>query len=92
MFTGLYRGKTLHESDLDQVVQRAKERGVERMIITGTSLEGSREAVELAKRYSPYASNFAFSKGTVWLKSRPESRLACDDRLSSDINIRNRWA
>jgi TatD DNase family protein len=55
MFTGLYRGKQLHESDLDQVVQRAKDRGVERMIITGTSLKESRQAIELAKRYSPYA-------------------------------------
>ncbi|KAG7529955.1 hypothetical protein FFLO_05311 [Filobasidium floriforme] len=55
MFLGRYRGKQLHEADLDHVVQRAKDRGVKRMMITGTSLESSKQALELARRYDLHA-------------------------------------
>lgn len=37
------------DSDRDAVLARAREVGVERMIVTGTSLEGSREAFALAQ-------------------------------------------
>ena len=50
-FTGSYHGRTKHESDLDAVVARARGHGVERMIITGTSLDETRGAVEMASRY-----------------------------------------
>ena len=50
-FTGSYHGRTKHESDLDAVVARARGHGVERMIITGTSLEETKDAVEMASRY-----------------------------------------
>lgn len=50
-YTGVYHGKSKHASDLDAVVARAKARGVEKILITGTSLQESREALALAKKY-----------------------------------------
>ncbi|CAI5734628.1 unnamed protein product [Hyaloperonospora brassicae] len=49
VFHGLYRGKQQHESDLPTVLARAKAYGVEKIIITGGSLDESREAVRLAR-------------------------------------------
>ena len=43
------------ESDLADVVQRARDAGVAQMIVTGTGVTGSREAVELAHRFGLYA-------------------------------------
>ncbi|KAF7728699.1 TatD DNase [Apophysomyces ossiformis] len=44
MFRGIYRGKHVHADDLQLVIQRAKNAGVQKLIITGTNLEESREA------------------------------------------------
>ncbi|WRT69483.1 uncharacterized protein IL334_006469 [Kwoniella shivajii] len=51
MFIGTYRGKHRHPSDLRQILDRAKEKGVERILITGTSMEENKEALKLAKEY-----------------------------------------
>ena len=39
------------DNDRDAVLDRAKQKGVARIINVGSSLEGSRRAVELAKKY-----------------------------------------
>lgn len=52
MYRGEYHGKSRHQADLDAVVQRALDAGVERILITGTSLLESREALNMAKQYS----------------------------------------
>jgi len=39
------------DPDREQVLQRARQVGVQRIIITGTSLDGSRQALELARRF-----------------------------------------
>lgn len=49
MYQGVYHGSKKHEADLDQVLKRAWDAGLTRMIITGTSLSDSKTAVELAK-------------------------------------------
>lgn len=51
MFKGTYHGRTKHPSDIDAVVKRARARGVEKILITGTSLQESQDALELAKKY-----------------------------------------
>ncbi|WVQ96182.1 hypothetical protein IAU59_003285 [Kwoniella sp. CBS 9459] len=51
MFRGSYHGRRKHATDLPLIVGRAKEKGVERILITGTSLEESREALKLAEEY-----------------------------------------
>ena len=48
MFNGVYRGKSIHPPDIQQVVKRARSVGIEQMIITGTTLEESRKALQLA--------------------------------------------
>lgn len=53
MFTGVYRGKTKHENDFQAMIDRAKENGVVEMMVTGSNLEESRRALEMAKRYAP---------------------------------------
>ncbi|KAK6908928.1 hypothetical protein I203_102934 [Kwoniella mangroviensis CBS 8507] len=51
MFTGSYHNKQRHVSDLPQMIKRAKDKGVERILITGTSLGDSKDALKLAKEY-----------------------------------------
>ncbi|CAK9203973.1 unnamed protein product [Sphagnum jensenii] len=48
MFKGMYHGKQCHAADLVHVLQRAWDAGVERIIVTGGSLQESKEALELA--------------------------------------------
>nr|CAD7452245.1 unnamed protein product [Timema tahoe] len=48
MFRGVYHGSRKHEDDLKHVLTRAWTAGVERMIVTGGSLEESKEALKLA--------------------------------------------
>ncbi|ETL40527.1 hypothetical protein, variant 4 [Phytophthora nicotianae] len=49
VFTGLYRGKQKHESDLTAILARAKTFGVDKIIVTGGNLEESHKALQLAK-------------------------------------------
>jgi len=43
-----------HDDDLDDVIQRAIDAGCAKFMITGSDLEESRKAVELAKAYREY--------------------------------------
>lgn len=49
MYQGVYHGSKKHEADLDQVLKRAWDAGLTKMMITGTSLSDSKTALELAK-------------------------------------------
>ncbi|KAK7485317.1 hypothetical protein BaRGS_00023416 [Batillaria attramentaria] len=49
VFRGRYHGSRKHEDDLKDVIQRAVDVGMQRMIITGGSLKDSKEALDLAK-------------------------------------------
>ncbi|PSN50956.1 putative deoxyribonuclease TATDN1 [Blattella germanica] len=51
MYKGIYHGSRKHENDLKDVLQRAWNIGMQKMIITGGSLEDSKEALELAKTH-----------------------------------------
>ncbi|KAL7333956.1 hypothetical protein PS15p_202792 [Mucor circinelloides] len=60
MYRGLYRGKQAHADDLALVLKRAREGGVEKIIITGTNLEESKEAIE-AIQTNDQAEGFLYS-------------------------------
>ncbi|KAA0190305.1 hypothetical protein HAZT_HAZT009137 [Hyalella azteca] len=50
MYQGEYHGSKKHAPDLDAVLARATHAGLEKIIVTGTSLQESREAVQLAQQ------------------------------------------
>ena len=51
MFRGEYHGKTYHEPDLDVVLRRAWDVGVEKVMVTAGTLPEAREAIDLADRF-----------------------------------------
>ncbi|KXL48268.1 hypothetical protein M433DRAFT_147851 [Acidomyces richmondensis BFW] len=51
IFRGVYHGKRVHEDDLKYVVQRALDAGVRKMMVTGSDLKESKNAVKLAEDY-----------------------------------------
>lgn len=51
VFQGMYHGKRAHESDLEDVIQRATAAGCLKMMITGSDLEQSKIAIKLAENY-----------------------------------------
>lgn len=51
MFRGSYHGKQAHEEDLNDVIQRAKDVGCSKFMVTGSDLVESVEAINIAKKY-----------------------------------------
>ncbi|KAJ5787241.1 hypothetical protein N7457_002231 [Penicillium paradoxum] len=51
VFRGEYHGKQAHEDDLDDVVQRARDVGCAKFMVTGSDLVESKHAVEIAAKY-----------------------------------------
>ncbi|CBF77549.1 hypothetical protein AN4425.2 [Aspergillus nidulans FGSC A4] len=51
VFQGNYHGKEVHESDLDDIVQRARDVGCQKFMVTGSDLEESKRAIEIAQKY-----------------------------------------
>ncbi|EPS28668.1 hypothetical protein PDE_03614 [Penicillium oxalicum 114-2] len=51
MFRGHYHGKKAHDDDLDDVVQRAKDVGCAKFMVTGSDLVESQAAVQIARDY-----------------------------------------
>ncbi|KAG5927889.1 hypothetical protein E4U42_001596 [Claviceps africana] len=51
IFRGRYHGHQRHADDLAGVIDRARQVGCTKLIVTGSSLESSREALELSREY-----------------------------------------
>nr|GMC88779.1 putative deoxyribonuclease TATDN1 [Ipomoea batatas] len=49
MFKGIYNGKQYHAADIQAVLKRAWTAGVDRIIVTGGSLEESKKALSIAE-------------------------------------------
>lgn len=49
MYQGMYHGSKKHEPDVENVIHRAAINGVDKLIITGTDVESSRTALNMAK-------------------------------------------
>ncbi|KAF2369099.1 Metal-dependent hydrolase [Trinorchestia longiramus] len=52
MYQGEYHGSKKHTPDLDAVLDRAEKAGLQKIIITGTNLQDSKEAIKLAQTNS----------------------------------------
>ncbi|KAL1476937.1 hypothetical protein MTO96_036135 [Rhipicephalus appendiculatus] len=88
MFRGLYNGSRKHPDDLDQVLQRAQANGVHRMLVTGGSLEDSRQALELASAHGKWA-----CCGALWAATQPgaENSRARTARPTAIWSSCRRW-
>lgn len=51
VFRGVYHGKKVHDDDLDDVLQRAQDVGCIKMMVTGSDLEESKKAVQMAQEH-----------------------------------------
>ncbi|KAL3481605.1 hypothetical protein BJX99DRAFT_149739 [Aspergillus californicus] len=51
VFQGNYHGKQVHVSDLDDIIQRARDVGCQKFMVTGSDMDESKHAIEIAKRY-----------------------------------------
>lgn len=51
VFRGEYHGKQVHDSDMDDIIQRARDVGCSKFMVTGSDLEESRRAVDLSRNY-----------------------------------------
>ncbi|XP_044265796.1 putative deoxyribonuclease TATDN1 [Tribolium madens] len=49
MYSGVYNGATKHSADLEQVLKRSWDAGLEKIIITGGNLEESQKALKIAE-------------------------------------------
>ncbi|KAL3487093.1 hypothetical protein BJX62DRAFT_228258 [Aspergillus germanicus] len=51
VFKGNYHGKQVHEDDLDDIIQRARDVGCQKFMVTGSDLEESKHAIDIAQKY-----------------------------------------
>lgn len=51
VFQGIYRGKKVHEADFEQMLERAWNVGVEKIILTSGTLEDTIKALEITNKY-----------------------------------------
>lgn len=54
VFRGEYREKQVHDDDMDDIIERARNMGCMKFMVTGSDLEESRRAVEIARNYRRY--------------------------------------
>ncbi|BCR85142.1 3'-5'-exodeoxyribonuclease [Aspergillus chevalieri] len=59
VFRGEYHGRQVHDSDMDDIIQRARDVGCKKFMVTGSDLEESRRVMDLSRNYS------GFCYGTV---------------------------
>lgn len=63
MFKGVYNGKKYHETDIVNILNRAHQRNVQTALVTGSSIEESREVIELLKDYAKHDVNLYYTVG-----------------------------
>ena len=54
MYQGEYHGSKKHEPDLDAVLDRAWKNGLDKMMITGGSLEDANKALKIARSHGNF--------------------------------------
>ncbi|TPX09986.1 uncharacterized protein E0L32_008833 [Thyridium curvatum] len=82
IFRGRYHGKQRHPDDLKAVVQRAKDVGCTKMIVTGSSFKSSRNALKLAEEFPGTVYTTAGihpCNSVIFTSSHPHHHEADDD-------------
>lgn len=51
VYRGIYHGKEAHKDDLDEVLQRAVEAGCLKLMVTGSDLVESQNAIKIAREH-----------------------------------------
>ena len=54
MYQGEYHGSKKHEPDLDAVLDRAWKHGLDKMMITGGSLDDAHKALDITKKHGKH--------------------------------------
>ncbi|CAK5264595.1 unnamed protein product [Mycena citricolor] len=91
VFRGKYHGKKKHEDDLEHMLERARKAGVKSMIITGTSLRESREALKLAKELGNSPNFIHVSNLLIFFKGGPDAYLqALDELIAGNLKGKGR--
>ena len=57
VFRGRYHGKQHHPNDFDGVLQRAKDVGCTKFMVTGSDFKSCREALELTTKYRKFGTS-----------------------------------
>ena len=83
MFRGEYHGKTYHEPDLDVVLRRAWDVGVEKVMVTAGTLPEARDAIDLADRFDRGDSDGAHP-GNPERRSSPRRRSSGPSRRRAE--------
>ncbi|KAL9080150.1 MAG: hypothetical protein Q9159_007650 [Coniocarpon cinnabarinum] len=65
IFRGVYHGRQVHEDDFNDVIDRARTYGVRKLMVTGSDLNESRRAVDIAKRHSDIQTILSTAVGAV---------------------------
>ncbi|KAI8894401.1 putative deoxyribonuclease TATDN1-like protein [Globomyces pollinis-pini] len=81
MFRGIYRGKNAHEDDLLKVLERAKDTGVCTMLITGVTLETSKEALSYANKFNLFSTAGCHPTHSTEFEQHKDGPLAYYDSL-----------
>jgi len=84
VFRGIHRGRRKHADDFEAVLERSRAAGVKSMVITGGSLQESKEALKLAKQHGLYATigvHPTRSKEFDKYRGGPEAYLQALDKL-----------
>ncbi|CEP60642.1 3'-5'-exodeoxyribonuclease LALA0_S01e15632g [Lachancea lanzarotensis] len=63
MYQGIYNGKKYHECDIKNVLHRAKVSKVQNLLLTGSSIQESRSAIQLAHQYRNEDTNLFYTLG-----------------------------
>lgn len=94
VFRGVYHGQKKHEDDLEAMLARSRSAGVKSMIITGTSLKESRQALILSRKHGLYTTigcHPTRSKEFDAFHSGPVGYLeALDDLIKNNLEGRGR--
>jgi TatD DNase family protein len=54
VYRGLYHGKRGHDDDFEDVLKRAVVAGCEKLMVTGSDLQNSKEGIKLAEEHGEH--------------------------------------